>query len=321
MTDVTQKTIRVIYIAGTGRSGSTLLATLLGSHADVFSAGELCNLNRAWQAGEFCSCGVRADQCEIWRRVFDRWQDRVAPSAIDDYPLLQSRFERLRRWPRVLWQRRMPSSETFRQYAAQTRALLEAICEVSGKTTIVDSSKKSARFGSLSGIANVDVRVIHLVRDIRAVAWSQKKPYRQDRAKGLQRPICPTAAWQTTAAWLLGNLATVSARNSSRLASTLIRYEDLVTDTDETICRISKLTDIDFSQVSSAAVRGEPLRVDHQIAGNRLRMLGAVRFRPDWEWHDHLAPQDRRVCWALAGWLAKRFGYQRTFAVKHPGSL
>lgn len=311
MTDVTQKKIRVIYIAGTGRSGSTLLATLLGSHADVFSAGELCNLNRAWQTGEYCSCGVPADRCEFWRRVFERWQDHVAPSRVEDYPLLQNRFERLRRWPRVLWQQRISWSETFRQYTVQTRALLESICEVSGKTTIVDSSKKSVRFGSMAGIANVDVRVIHLVRDVRAVAWSQKKPYRQDQAKGLQRSICPTAAWQTTVAWLLGNLATVSARKSSRLASTLIRYEDLVTETDKTIRHISKLTGIDFSQVSSAAVRGEPIHVDHQIAGNRLRMRGAVRLQADWEWFDRLDPTDRRVCWALAGWLAKRFGYQR----------
>ena len=55
--------------------------------------------------------------------------------------------------------------------------------------------------------------------------------------------------------------------------------------------------------------------VGHQIAGNRLRMQGAVRLRGDSEWTQAMPVADRDACWRLAGWYARRYGYSRDPAV------
>ena len=57
--------MRVIYIAGTSHSGSTLLDLMLNAHPAIFSAGEVLKLNRQLginhprkQTGAPCSCGA-----------------------------------------------------------------------------------------------------------------------------------------------------------------------------------------------------------------------------------------------------------------------
>jgi hypothetical protein len=62
--------IRVVYITGFGRSGSTVLNITLGQHADVIATGELGNLSRrVWHSDEYCSCGARVRSCPFWSAV------------------------------------------------------------------------------------------------------------------------------------------------------------------------------------------------------------------------------------------------------------
>ncbi len=64
------KPIRVIYVVGAGRSGSTLLDTILGNHEYIESVGELINSPRAWSnPDEYCACGIQAGVCDFWRQV------------------------------------------------------------------------------------------------------------------------------------------------------------------------------------------------------------------------------------------------------------
>ena len=66
-------TVRVLYVAGTGRSGSTLLARILGRVDGVLAAGEL---RYVWQRGlledRLCGCGEAFSRCPFWSEVVDR---------------------------------------------------------------------------------------------------------------------------------------------------------------------------------------------------------------------------------------------------------
>ena len=53
------------------------------------------------------------------------------------------------------------------------------------------------------------------------------------------------------------------------------------------------------------------MSVVHLVAGNALRMGGGMVLRPVGDWTAKLPARDRRVFWTLAGWLARRYGYQR----------
>ncbi len=63
----------------------------------------------------------------------------------------------------------------FARYAEYTGALFNAIADLSGADVIVDSSKSPARALALSRTPGLDVRMLHLVRDVRGVAYSLRK--------------------------------------------------------------------------------------------------------------------------------------------------
>jgi len=63
--------VKVIYIAGSTRSGSTLLGSILGQVEGVFFAGEVY---RIWHPRDrtagLCSCGKKEEECEVWSAIF-----------------------------------------------------------------------------------------------------------------------------------------------------------------------------------------------------------------------------------------------------------
>ena len=59
--------VSVLYIAGIGRSGSTLLCRTLGTVDGFLATGELMRIiSRGVQTGDLCSCGDPVRQCELW---------------------------------------------------------------------------------------------------------------------------------------------------------------------------------------------------------------------------------------------------------------
>ena len=57
---------RVLLLAGSGRSGSTVLANILGSVEGVFCGGEIRYLwERGLQDGRLCGCGRAFGQCPV----------------------------------------------------------------------------------------------------------------------------------------------------------------------------------------------------------------------------------------------------------------
>src|SRR5512135_2632453 len=62
--------VKVIYIAGAGRSGSTILANILGQVQGFFSAGELYHLWLSPPDQRLCGCAKRLSDCEVWGGIF-----------------------------------------------------------------------------------------------------------------------------------------------------------------------------------------------------------------------------------------------------------
>ena len=80
--------MRVVYIAGYGRSGSTVLDRAIGQHDGYVSLGEAWKFwSHVAYADQYCGCGLRFSQCEMWQRVRD-----VVPDLFD--PVLAERYLR-----------------------------------------------------------------------------------------------------------------------------------------------------------------------------------------------------------------------------------
>ena len=68
--DFTGMVVKVAVITGWDRSGSTILANILGSTPGVITLGEI---NNVWERGFgddlMCSCEQRFSRCELWRPI------------------------------------------------------------------------------------------------------------------------------------------------------------------------------------------------------------------------------------------------------------
>jgi hypothetical protein len=327
--------VKILYIMGAGRSGSTILDIVLGNHPNVEGMGELSNLVRnGWIGGEslsgierkrlrvpICACGRRtfipnvedaAEACPFWSSVRREWVERVDfQDDIESYPTLQDAFERSRRLPRLLRERRRPSPR-FQSYARLTRALFEAIGAVSGKPVIVDSSKGPARAFALSIVPGIDLRAVHNVRDVRGVMSSRKKTFRKDFQAGVMWDHEGHPAWRTAVRWVYINFVSewVCAQLGPGKAVRL-RHEDLVEDPRSVLDKISPLIEVDLTGVAEAASWGKTMQVGHGVGGNRMRKSGIVTLRTDAkEWRDALSAREQRLTWALIGWITRRYGYK-----------
>lgn len=308
-----RKHVKVLYIAGAGHSGSTLLDIVLGSHPDIRGVGELQQLpHRVWNADEYCSCGARAKSCPFWSEVWQLWEERAGTMSFENYYRLQDSFTRLRRWPRLLRERRKQSL-LFKLYAGYTYALFEAICEVSGNYVIVDSSKSPSRAFALSLMPGIELYLIHLICDGRGVAASYKKSWRRDLPAGVIGDFKSQPVWKTAAVWLVSNLEAELVRYLLGTGRSIrLRYESYVSDPAEALATIGRLADLDLPEVSRSVSAGDAVRAKHNIAGNHRRMSRDIRLRPDaGRWNDWLSTAEQEFSWPLMGWLLSRYGYKK----------
>mgnify|MGYP001242309688 CR=1 FL=1 len=317
---------RLVYILGYGRSGSTFLSLLLGNHKDIQAVGELsCFTNRS-QAGAFrwkgylpCSClgdtwlhedsGPNRNKCAFWNEVQSLSTKSNPPNYLESYPLLQHKFERYRNFAHLLMNRISHSTE-YTRYADITTTLLKSILEVSKKAIIVDSSKNPIRAYALTMIPNLDLRIIHMVRDGRGVAWSQKSRYR--RKVWVRGNISAKPVFKTALHWTVANLLSESVKSQLHPSkSTIVRYEDLVSNPHVELKKIGDLMEIDLSSLSDMLSHNKNIKLGHSVAGNRLRMRNEIRMNPDTEWIGKLSTPEKHGFWLLSGWLMRRYGYTK----------
>src|SRR5215212_1151726 len=317
--------VKVLKIAGLGRSGSTILDIVLGNHPQIESVGEVGNLIRnGWISREslrgierkklrvpLCTCGKRLDvlyvedpeeACPFWSGVRREWVRRTDGEDIEAYPMLQDAFEFKRRWLRLLYERHRPSA-LFRSYARLTLAFFESIRAVSGKPVIVDSATVPVRTYALGMVPGIELYVVHLVRDGRALITSNRRTFKKDRRAGM---------WKTVARWIGLNLVSewVCARLGPERTMRL-RYEDFVADPRSALERVGSLVGLDLSEVAAAAASGRPMQAGHNIGGNRTKKSGTITLRPDaQEWKADLSASEQRLSWLSMGWLMHRYGYK-----------
>ena len=217
--------VRVVYIMGYGRSGSTVLDTVLGNVEGVESVGELANVARSgWRGGEPCACGRLAKDCPFWSSIRRRWEE--TGGDLDRYLALQARYESHRAWSRLTLRRRS-RGEGFRTWARLTAGLFRAVAEESGARVVVDSSKSPVRALALHLAPEIDLFVIHLVRDGRGVAWSLSKAYARDPQAGVPHDFRPRSVVRTALSWSYVNLqASRVRRGLPPERGALLRYED-----------------------------------------------------------------------------------------------
>ncbi len=202
------RTPRVVYIAGYGSSGSTLLDLLLGNATGVVGAGELWGIFRHFGSpvsGE----PQQTPLPEFWQKVSRHFTDGMRNTDAPRTCLAaRRRCEALQALPGLLIG--LSGGRTRLEYHQCQQALFLAIQQASSCGVVVDSSKTARNCASrplaLAKLAGLDVRVIHLVRDGRAVLWSQMRRRNRRLEKGKAEPRLAWVVLCTLFSWSLANL-------------------------------------------------------------------------------------------------------------------
>jgi len=305
----TVEKVPYLYVTGTGFSGSTLLAFLLNAHPHMVSVGEIGGPIQQVVVEKYpCSCGELLLKCPFFLELeqqinalgtpfsLTNWQTRFQLSEwrlLDILlwrPLRSVVLERVRDKLVPLWPGFQEATETIGQRILH---FAKATLTISGKQVFVDTHKDSARIRLLQKIERLDLRVIHLVRDVRGGVASRLKNYETG-----------DVAWATRA-WRNVNMNSERARRHVFPHQWLrLRYSEVCLDPQGTVDRIS-----DFVGVERAPIPTDLYQGENHIIGNRMREMGSGIVKEDLSWKDRLSKRDLDVIAQIGGRTNRYLGY------------
>lgn len=302
--------VRVVYIGGQGRSGTTLMERSLGELPGVFSIGEAVHLwDRGLRDNQLCGCGRPFGSCPFWQDVgdvaFGGWHTLDPAQAVS----LRFSVDRNRYLP--LLARPGLSARYQRRHAAyvgRLARLYRAIAEVSGCQTIVDSSKHASYAGLLSQTPGIELRVLHVVRDSRAVAHAWTKQVSRPEAGGTPMPVYKPA--QAALLWNAQNTAIEWL--GTRQPYLRLRYEDFVESPKDCLLEAAAFAGLGDDVCMLGFLDGETITLgsSHTVAGNPMRFqTGKIPLRSDQSWVAEMPAARRQLVATLTRPLQRKYGY------------
>jgi Sulfotransferase family len=308
------RTVTVLYIAGLGRSGSTLLERIVGRVPGYFPVGEVVFLwRRGVRDNEPCGCGVPFRTCPFWTRVGDEAFGGWDALDADEVLALRHRVDRHRYLAAMLAPRLWPGyHRQLRRYADLLERLYQAIGTVSGAQVVVDSSKEPSYAYLLRHVRGVRLRVVHLVRRSHGVAFSQSKRVKRPEGLAGDQYMVVRSPTGTAIEWLLDN-SLLDLLPLFGVPSLRLRYESLVAAPRQHV--VAVLDHAGRPAAGPALDRLDDghvdLAPDHTVSGNPLRFrTGRLQLRVDEEWRRAM-PRRQRLAVAVITWpLLLRYGYR-----------
>jgi hypothetical protein len=237
----------VIYIVGLSHSGSTVLDMMLTTGGKAVGMGQIWTVLREESARRLtrvCSCGASAPECPVWGPVIARLGEAGAPSEGRD------------RYELVL-------QSVARHYGSEL--------------AIIDSSKHASHLAILAEIPDLQLKVLHNIKDVRAFTISTL-----DNAKRkTNKRLLPEKVFLQ---WYRDN------RNSYTEATRAlgqpphrVMYEGLCLATDCVTERLAEVLGENYIDAEAPLNSGHT----HIIAGNRLSQRQEVKSKPlayDYRW-------------------------------------
>lgn len=279
--------IDVIYIAGSGHSGSTLLDLLLGSHSRIESVGEIYKYvdPERRKRISICTCGEPIGLCPYWSRVRAGLSEEEVEAT----------------------------DPAIRLYG-----ILRTVLEASGKQYVCDSSKIQAPLETYASRPDLfNLKIVHLVRDARGHSYSMLKKRARKLAEhgnvfrmkselvdAGKRP----SAYEyhsSVLRWVIANYR-IARRFENSGDYFVIRYEDLADDTEECLNRLMDQLGLGFE---ANQLRFSDF-VHHNISGNRMRMAKSDVIKVDNEYVNRLSLPQWLIGTVLMLPLMFKYGYR-----------
>lgn len=278
--------MRILYIGGAGRSGSTIVDMILGNIPGFFSLGEIIDF---WEHAEtedmLCGCGELIEACPFWKPVIHQLKYNHKRS-FNEASNLKTKFDRTRYLP-FHGIKQITYKKNYYAYLEHILDLYQTIDEFAGNKIVVDSSKTPAHLYFLSQIPSVDIRVLHLIRDPRAVAFSWKNNVKRDLAyKTRNSRMDQRSNINTIFRWSMENyFVELIGRTQSNY--TVMKYEDFTYSPKSQLKSAMNNLGFPISSSDLDFVKKDSLNLHktHSIGGNpmRFKKVNSIHYDASWK--------------------------------------
>jgi hypothetical protein len=258
----------ILYIMGTGRTGTTILEVLLTNTPSITGLGEVTKLFRdGFLRNGLCSCGRPFRDCDRWKPVREQFE---GASCSD----LNSFMETMRFFD---WHTHFLAhcanicfEDRFSLYKKINESIYRSMGDAWGGEYLLDSSKYAGRALSLHRSYPGRVKVLCMTRSPQGLIKSFRK---KDTGEQKPKSIPDVVAYYS---YVLLCCRLVSRRSDMDVLP--LRYEDLLNHPIRELERLGGWIGVDLAPTMEKLRKGEPLRVGHILTGNRLRMQKELRF-------------------------------------------
>ena len=293
---------KIIYIAGHGRSGSTLLGDALASVTGAPHVGEVSFIwNHGFIDNQRCGCGDDFKSCVFWSRV----AERVRRNSVD--PQRQAALKANEPSNKELILGLWRQSPEYEEYVRGVGDLYQGVFQTSNSNVIIDSSKTPHHLFTLTRANIADIFVVHLIRDPRGTAYSWRKKIKRKDSKG-KNSMENMSVFNNSRRWIMSNITTEVVCNKYDVRLTRVIYQKMCFRFDKLVKKICKSNNIRAN--NNIRDNYVYLQKTHTVWGNPKRSReGRVRVRVDDEWKHNLSFEDVIKTTILSLPLLLRYGY------------
>lgn len=272
--------LKIIYIAGTGRNGSTLIGNILAEAPGIVSVGELRHLWRDLYFGHRCGCGKEINSCDFWSECIREAFGSLSKSDLKS--LMFSTEKQTRRFGVIHREDDGRSRNKSNQVdlARAFEAIYRAVQIISNRNVVVDSSKTPLFEKFIISRLPYPIYTVHLIRDPRATSYSWKT-----RKKTLDpaEPFLPQFnILSTSLSWLTWNIVIETNRNKNYYR---LLYENWVDKPQYSVDEIIRFADVAPLRDSLFTGRTIELGEHHTVSSNPVRFTkGWLEVKADERW-------------------------------------
>lgn len=253
--------MKIIYIAGDGRSGSTILDAILGNASETISVGECCRFwTRFNEKKTLCGCGDKIEECLLWSKIDISIRNKFPNYNPIDFEkkvkhiLLFKNFNKI---PKYI------TNPAWKEFCEIVKFFYISIAQISDKNTIIDSTKFPSWVAFLIQLDFCEIKVIHLERNLQSVAnsWKKKILLPEYYDQKIYMPI--KSNFLILKSWI--KVKYLSAKIKKTGDYLFVNYESFCNDNSTHIVKIEDFTGI--------TINSENLKIpfNHSIGGNPVR--------------------------------------------------
>jgi hypothetical protein len=292
---------RMLFVTGASRSGTTLLSFVLRNHRAVHGLRELQYFGECWDPAHGARRFSREEATDVAARLLARQQHGIMAGRVDAAHLSQAAA--------LVDALGEQAADPARLYAATVHWLSQS----AGKSVPCEQTPRYVFYAERLLDLYPNARIVHMVRDPRAVMASQKMRWKRRAlaAEGVRIPRYESLRvwinyhpYTVSQLWCRATTAALALAEHPRV--TLLRFEDLVSDPEATVRQLCSRLELDYDD--------SLLDVPQINSSHRSARYGARRgLRPDAmdTWRETLDAAEQRIAERRCGDLMQRFGYGR----------